>query len=150
MQVSPKSTLCCTLYETAQPWRAKSLSAHTRTLGHVSLYTTLDRSRALTNDCRVREGPKTWIHVFSSIWFLHSYSASRLRPEVENKWLRQNSKKACCQTGSPADECTSHFHNNRNEIIEHTDWKQVVEARFKNSWTRSGQKQHLQALAEND
>ena len=71
-----------------------------------------------------------------------------LRPEVESKWLRQNQKGIA---GSPADECTSHIHNNnRNEIIEHPDWKQVAEARFKNSWTRSGQKQHLPALAKND
>ena len=36
---------------------------------------------------------KSRIHGYYSIWFLHRYSASRLRPEVENKWLRQNQKK---------------------------------------------------------
>ena len=39
------------------------------------------------------EGPKTWIHVFSSIWTLPRYFAGRLRPEVKNKWLRQSRKK---------------------------------------------------------
>ena len=77
---------------------------------------------------------------------------------IESTKLEANSaaesKKDCCQTERPADECTSHFHNNnRNEIIEQIErphWKQVAEARFKNSWTRSRQKQHLPALAEND
>ena len=80
-------------------------------------------------------------------WVFCSQAKARSRKQM----VAAESKKDSCQTGSPADECTSHFRNNiRNEIIEHPDWKQVAEARFKNSWTRSGQKQHLPALAEND
>ena len=36
------------------------------------------------------EGPKTWIHMFSSIWTLHRYFAGGPRPEVGNKWPQQS------------------------------------------------------------
>ena len=59
------------------------------------------------------EGPKTWIHVFSSIWTLHRYFAGRLRPEVKNKWLRQSRKKISvrleAQMMNASEICTKTF-----------------------------------------
>ena len=62
---------------------------------------------------------------------------SRAGARSRKQMVAQESKKDCCETGSPEDECKQKLHGSKwNRNIAQPDWKQTAEAIGRNS--RSG------------
>ena len=82
---------------------------------------------------------------------MRRYFAARPKPEVENKWLRKSPKKIAVRLETQRMNASNIYtKTNGKETSRPLISSKQPRPGFKKSWTRSGQKQHLPALAEND